>query len=113
MYIKHAPLQPRLAAASLAAFISIGCGGDGSVTQPVARLDPVAAAATVDSASQLFFDDNEALTALVILGRFIIIVTEQPDIVPYNHITSLPGGLAPPPERTKPWGTGQAVLAAR
>lgn len=95
MYIKHAPLQPRLAAASLAAFICIGCGGDGSVMQPVARLDPVAAAATVDSASQLFFDDNEALTALVILGRFIIIVTEQPDIVPYNHITSLPGGRAP------------------
>lgn len=95
MYIKHAPLQPRLAAASLAAFICIGCGGDGNVMQPVARLDPVAAAATADSASQLFFDDNEALTALVILGRFIIVVTAQPDIAPYNHITSLPGGRAP------------------
>jgi len=26
--------------------------------------------------------------------------------------TSLPGGLAPPPGRTKPWGTGHAVVAA-
>jgi len=31
----------------------------------------------------------------------------------YQDLTDLPGGLAPPPGRSKPWGTGQAVLAAR
>ncbi len=31
----------------------------------------------------------------------------------FQRLSDLPGGLAPPPGRTKPWGTGQAVLAAR
>lgn len=31
----------------------------------------------------------------------------------FQELTDLPDGLAPPPGRTKPWGTGQAVLAAR
>ena len=31
----------------------------------------------------------------------------------YQDLADLPGGMAPPPERSKPWGTGQAALAAR
>ena len=31
----------------------------------------------------------------------------------YQDLADLPAGLAPPPGRTKPWGTGQAILAAR
>ena len=30
-----------------------------------------------------------------------------------QDLAALPGGLSPPPQRTRPWGTGQAVLAAR
>jgi len=40
---------------------------------------------------------------------------EQHMAVSYVHqeLTDLPSGFAPPEGRTKPWGTGQAVLAAR
>ena len=31
----------------------------------------------------------------------------------YQELTDLPAGFACPPERKKPWGTGQAVLACR
>lgn len=31
----------------------------------------------------------------------------------YQELNDLPGGRTPPAGRTKPWGTGQAVLAAR
>ncbi len=31
----------------------------------------------------------------------------------FQELDSLPDGLTCPPDRTKPWGTGQAVLAAR
>ncbi len=31
----------------------------------------------------------------------------------FQELNDLPDGFAPPPERTKPWGTGHALLAAR
>lgn len=31
----------------------------------------------------------------------------------YQELTSLPSGFTPPPGRTKPWGTGHAILVAR
>lgn len=31
----------------------------------------------------------------------------------FQELGALPAGMAPPQQRTKPWGTGQAVLAAR
>lgn len=31
----------------------------------------------------------------------------------FQELTDLPDGIVPPPGRTKPWGTGHAVLAAR
>lgn len=31
----------------------------------------------------------------------------------FQRLEDLPGGFAPPPKRSKPWGTGQALLAAR
>ncbi|MDR1692690.1 MAG: NTP transferase domain-containing protein [Oscillospiraceae bacterium] len=38
----------------------------------------------------------------------------QADVVyAYQELTDLPGGRVPPEGRVKPWGTGQAVLAAR
>ena len=30
-----------------------------------------------------------------------------------RNLTNLPDGFSKPADRTKPWGTGQAVLAAR
>lgn len=31
----------------------------------------------------------------------------------YQELEDMPGGMTPPPERKKPWGTGQALLACR
>lgn len=54
--------------------------------------------------------DIEAVFEDVVLSRFRHRVPCQ---IVYQEIDALPDGFTAPPDRTKPWGTGHAVLSAR
>ena len=112
------PPSPPLTLLVLAAGMSTRYGGtakqtDGMGPQGETLLDySVADAKRAGFGRVVFVIRKEAETAFR-----AAVVTRLEKVLPvdlaYQDLQDLPAGFSCPPERTKPWGTGHAVLAAR